>query len=125
MGGVTSLFLGFWYTLFKKELSPGHCSASKLGSRSIGYLGLTNNLYSTPDEDSLYNDGVVFHVNPDNLTGNDKYNIRTCARFSNAGRFNTFGARECGIDCAFGTCNSQWCGFDKCLNLTVERDSFW
>ncbi|MDA9231513.1 hypothetical protein N9O56_02995 [Rickettsiales bacterium] len=120
--GGEDVFGLLWYTLFEEELSPGHCSALKFGSRSIGYLGLTNDLYSPPDEDSLYNDGVVVHGDTNNLAGSHKYNIRTCARFSNAGRLNTFGARECGLNCFFGSC-TQWCGFDKCLDLTVERDS--
>ncbi len=137
---------GFWietsalwtHNLIARDIIPGHCTAHNPpryaekgshyvnGTSSVGYMsikGTKSNLLVMPEEDALFNDGYVIPNYSTTNDGDDRYDLRTCVRFSNTGRLRTYGTRECGVECAFGSCYSQWCGFDRCQTLTVYKTS--
>ncbi len=112
-------FLGYFHNAVR---SPGHCDAPRLGVRGNGYAymcGTDGSLYTEPgpNSDSGYIQGFV-KANYENPEA--QYKITACLRFKNSGRLSACGARECSIECGFGLCGTQWCGFDKCLDLNVK-----
>ncbi|MCE3255620.1 MAG: hypothetical protein K0R25_1114 [Rickettsiaceae bacterium] len=114
--GTVAWIFGYFHSGTTR--SPGHCSARRTEARGLGYgslCGARGNIFVAPRDDAGYVKGVNTRYN-----GNiGIYTIRSCLRYQNALRLGACGSRECGIDCAFGTCGVQWCGSDICRDITV------
>ena len=50
--------------------------------------------------------------------------VKACLRFQNTmDLIYSCGRRSCRVDCGFGACLQQYCGFDVCRTLVVEEDN--
>lgn len=134
---INNVPIGYFHTTLAPDdtRSPGMCegsgtnSATKLGNPglTIEYLcGNDGNLWSHISEETGYYSGYVesrfFDIGA-------KHKVRVCYRMKNLARpddpdirrdSETCGARECGINCGFGMCLAQNCGFDFCHTLEID-----
>lgn len=128
--GLVTIPLGYFHSQFSpdKTRSPGMCDVPKGGYRGTGYLylcGNEGNINSKVDEGTAYHqeNATTTFTDTDTIT-----KLSVCVRFKNAVRPSAFedesetcGRRECAINCSFGNCTGQLCGFDVCKSLTVKQ----
>jgi hypothetical protein len=116
--GTETFIFGWWHWA---KRGPGHCSATNLGHRGNGYVyvcGTRAELYRLPSSEATYFKG---YVRSNYVEGGATHTVKVCTRFTNTTAFlNSCGRRECMVQCGFSSCHSQNCGFDKCLDLTID-----
>lgn len=117
---------GFW-RVTKSGILPHIlplCNKSSLGTKGKGREYLCGNngyICNAPYWDSYYIRGEPTYEWKDDEANISEVSVRACIRQKNTGELGVCGNRECRVDCAFGTCNYQWCGIDRCVSLKLQE----
>lgn len=116
---------GFWRTT--KWFTAPHilplCDTSSWGIKGTGReytCGNSGYICNAPRWDSYYIRGTPTYNWKNKEPDINEISVTACLRQKNSGELSVCGDRECRVDCAFGTCATQWCGIDRCVTLSLK-----
>lgn len=123
------------YQFWDPKLSSPHiCGETKHNGgsrRSIGRSGICKNkaLWHQPNMDIAaytYGDLIVDYMdgdgNPIEYPSGATYGLKVGVRYHNTLELESCGERECRVDCIYGKCRLQYCGYDAHSTLRTNKN---